>query len=298
MTSTRASASLLAGLVDDAGLFPPAALSMTDAVRRHREDLAAGEAVLTHRFLCAASRIAELREELDDGDRFRVGLIADADGLAATVAEIEADARLTLAAIEFPLARARRADPVGALTAAQGAVDAVVADDVPLFVEPVELSDVDRLAAAVAADRSPRAVGLKIRCGGASQDLFPAPEALGAAVVTVVERGVVMKATAGLHHAVRYTDPDTGLLHHGYLNLLLAVADAQAGGVAGEVAATLRITDPAVLLHRLAELDDARARAVRNTFASYGSCSTRVPVAEAREMGMLQDEQRQTGATR
>src|SRR5690606_33764972 len=55
---------LMTGLVDDAGLFPPTSLAMADALARHRRDQAAGSPVLTHRFLCPASRITELRSGL------------------------------------------------------------------------------------------------------------------------------------------------------------------------------------------------------------------------------------------
>ncbi|MGH9008457.1 MAG: hypothetical protein ACRDYF_01260, partial [Acidimicrobiia bacterium] len=54
---------LLAALVDDAGLFPPESLPMADALARHRADEAAGYPMLSHRFLCPASRIGELRTE-------------------------------------------------------------------------------------------------------------------------------------------------------------------------------------------------------------------------------------------
>ena len=42
---------LFHGLVDDAGLFPPTSLSMTEAIERYQGTLAAASPVLTHRFL-------------------------------------------------------------------------------------------------------------------------------------------------------------------------------------------------------------------------------------------------------
>lgn len=287
MTGLRVSSVLFAGLVDDAGLFPPTALPMNASAARHRADLAAGEPVLTHRFLCPASRIGELRAHLEDGDRFKLGLIADtgADGLHPAIDAIDADPRLELAAVEFPLARTGLEDPADALNAACEA--AAAAGEVPLFVEPTELSDVDSLAAAVAAKRSLGRLGVKLRCGGIRQELFPSPEDLASAIVSVVAHGVLLKATAGLHHAIRHTDPTTGLVHHGYLNLLVAVAEAVAGAEAEAVAETLLVTDAADLVERVGQLDEEQAAAVRRTFVSYGSCSTRVPVDEARELGLV-----------
>ena len=53
------------------------------------------------------------------------------------------------------------------------------------------------------------------------------------------------KCTAGLHHAVRHRAADTGFEHHGFLNVLLAVAAALTGEDAGEVAAELADPTPA-----------------------------------------------------
>jgi hypothetical protein len=54
--------SLLARLVDDAGLFPPTSLSMADALARHRS---VSHPMLTGRFLVPGDRLAELSALLD-----------------------------------------------------------------------------------------------------------------------------------------------------------------------------------------------------------------------------------------
>jgi hypothetical protein len=53
---------LLTGLVDDAGLFPPAWLPMAEALARHR---ASAHPMLSGRFLCPGDRVAELVAVLD-----------------------------------------------------------------------------------------------------------------------------------------------------------------------------------------------------------------------------------------
>ncbi|WP_034271337.1 hypothetical protein [Haloechinothrix halophila] len=279
---------LLDGLVDDAGLFPPTALAMPDAVARHRSDLAEDSAVLTHRFLCPASRLGELRAELANADQFRLGLIADtgSDGLTEVVAGITGDARLELSMVEFPLARVDAATPAAALEVVAGALDAAgVAPGIPVFAEPASWSEVAELVAAIAARRD--AFRLKLRCGGIRAELFPSPEMLAGALVTAARADVAVKATAGLHHAVRYIDPATGFVHHGYLNLLAAAADAVESANVIAVADTLRTTDRATLLARVAGLSAATIAATRRLLVSYGSCSTATPVTEAREFGLL-----------
>ncbi|MBA0126635.1 hypothetical protein H0B56_13870 [Haloechinothrix sp. YIM 98757] len=289
MTQAPSAPELLAGLVDDAGLFPPTALNMADAVSRHRADAAAGSPVLSHRFLCPASRVDELRGHLEPGDTFHLGLIADtgADGLRSAVGAITGDERLEQAMVEFPLRVTGEEEPRAAARAAVAAVeDAGVAEDLPVYLEPVALSDVDELVAAVAGRAGTWQVGLKFRCGGATAGAFPGPEELARAVVSAARAGVTIKTTAGLHHAVRYTDPDTGFDHHGYLNLVLAVARAVAGSQAGAVADTLRSRDTPELARQARSMTSRAAGATRRALASYGSCSTAVPVTEAAELGL------------
>lgn len=267
---------LLAALVDDAGLFPPTALPMREALARHRRDLAGGDPMLTHRFLCPAARVEELRDGLEPGDRIRLGVIASAgspDGdLPTAAAAIDADPRLRLALVEIACA----------LSELSTALDTATAFGVPVFVEAADRLDTPRLAAALA----DRAAGLKVRCGGVRPELFPTPEEIAEALVAAVAAGIPVKATAGLHHAVRYRDPATGSTHHGYLNLVVAAARAAAGAGPGPVAAALSITDGAALAAEAARLGPEPTSATRRLLAGYGSCSTATPPAEAARLGL------------
>nr|BFE83965.1 hypothetical protein GCM10020093_065660 [Planobispora longispora] len=201
---TRPTMRLFHDLVDDAGLFPPTALPMDEALARHRGDLEAGHPVLTHRFLCPASRLPALRAGLSFP--IRLGLILDTpdlpplDGLDVELVEIPG-ARFTTpsgrvelpAGLGLPETKARR------------------------FVE---------VTAAQLPVRLPAGAGLKIRCGGLSAEAFPSPHDLGAFISHCAEHGIPFKATAGLHHAVRHFDPALGADRHGFLNLVLAVCAA------------------------------------------------------------------------
>lgn len=270
---------LLDGLVDDAGLFPPTALSMPDAVARHRADSLAASPVLTHRFLCPASRIGELRAQLEIDDRIRVGLIADKgmSGLATVLSDIAADSVLDLALIEFPLA---------AVNVPVAEAVAQLPHCVPVFVEPAAYSDIAGLTPELAR----LGVGLKLRCGGIRPELFPSAPALAAALVAAAGAGVPVKATAGLHHAVRYIDERTGFAHHGFLNLVLAAAAAAGGADAGAIEATLLTEDSLRLVRAATTLDAAAITATRGLLTSYGSCSTTIPVAEAQAFGLIDTE--------
>lgn len=294
---TEVGEALVAQLVDDAGLFPPTSLSMPDAVTRHRDDAEVGEPMLSHCFLCPASRLGELAEQLSADDRFELGLITDTGPaeLPSVLAAVDADPRLALRHIESPLAAAGADDP----TEAAAALLAATPTGVPLYLEPARWPDVDELISVLVRARLKRDVRLKVRCGGVTAELFPSPEELAHAIVASAAANVPFKATAGLHEAVRHTDATTGFTHHGYVNLLAATASCLSSGAragAGTrdeesaVAEVLRDQDRASLVRRLAALDIAEAGAVRRVFAGYGSCSTRTPLTDARDLGLRTED--------
>jgi hypothetical protein len=275
---------LLAGLVDDAGLFPPESLPMANALARHRADEAAGYAMLSHRFLCPASRIGELRAEWAwlAGDRpdgpLRVGVILDTglDGVDAACSEVTGDPSLALEVLEAPVASA---DAVGA------ALDALNGFEQAAFLEGPRSPD--WLKAVAAANQPGRLRGAKVRCGGARAELFPSPDELAALICACFEHGVPFKATAGLHSAVRHRDEQTGFVHHGFLNLVLGAVVAAMGATVGDVAVVLAATDGPALAAEARAVSARAMSAGRLLFRAYGSCSTSEPREEAAALGLL-----------
>ncbi|MGI9643800.1 MAG: hypothetical protein ACR2O6_00655 [Ilumatobacteraceae bacterium] len=72
----------LAGFIDYAGLFPPAALSMEQAVADYRAARASHDAWMLNRFLCPASRLGELAAVLTaepHDEMFRTRIVFDGD---------------------------------------------------------------------------------------------------------------------------------------------------------------------------------------------------------------------------
>lgn len=274
---------LVTGLVDDAGVFPPERLAMAAALARHAADAAAGSTVLTHRFLCPTSRIREALALLGPGQQLDLAVVADTglDGMGAVLTALGEDRRVRLAAVELRWAPDDHGGGLDRLAA-------LIPVGVRVWVEPGwEPGLPDRLAGL---DRDLRAAGLtggaKLRCGGVRQDLFPAAAELAAALSACARAGLAWKATAGLHRAVRYTDPATGLRHHGFLNLLVAAGRAtQRSDLAGILAA-LETDDAADLVREAQGWDGTTTRRARAAFVSYGSCSTQEPLAELAALGL------------
>jgi hypothetical protein len=272
---------LTSALVDDAGLFPPEQLDMASAVARHRRDRAAGSPVLTHRFVCPVARLGELRALLHDDEVVHLIALGSANAeIQRRLADIRPDSRLRLVAFETAL-------PASAAqhTAALDVVDSIAGSfpGLTVFVEIGTGPDQDQALDLVAG----RGHMAKVRCGGMRPELFPATADLGRFILGAVERGLPFKATAGLHHAVAYRDERTGFEHFGFLSVLLAVADAQAGLTPSQVESTLGSRDAQAVAERAAALDQRTATAVRAVFRSFGCCSTSEPVGDLAALGLI-----------
>ncbi len=124
-----------------------------------------------------------------------------------------------------------------------------------------------------------RGLRAKIRCGG---ERVPTVEELAEVIRGCRSRGLVFKATAGLHHAY---PTESG--EHGFLNVLAA-------SVFGDEEEALRERSPAFALDAAsfrwrdqealpAKLADVRA----SLFHSIGTCSFFEPVGELEELGVL-----------
>ncbi len=121
----------------------------------------------------------------------------------------------------------------------------------------------------------------KLRCGGAR---IPSVEEVATYVVAAARFSIPFKGTGGMHAAVRGWESTNGEPHHGYLNLLLAVARALRED---DVVDVLRSTDGDALAAEARELSDDLAVATRWLLHSYGSCDTTRPVENARQLGLL-----------
>jgi hypothetical protein len=274
-------AGLLAGLCDDAALFPPGNLPLVEAVPAHVEHLASGHRGLVGPFVVSAADVPALGALLDCAETgsFEVAVtVPEPSGLAAALSAAAGVPQVRVVAVEVAV-------PIG-VDPAQVVpdLDSAVTDR-PDLEAYVELPRDDRRPALLAALAATR-YHAKLRTGGVRADLYPDEDELAAAVLACVTTGVAFKATAGLHHAVRNTDPTTGFEQHGFLNLLAAVDAAQRGADHGEVAALLAQRDAAAVAARVAALD-GRAGPVRDVFHSFGTCSIDDPRTELTALGLL-----------
>ncbi|PBC76806.1 hypothetical protein BX265_1527 [Streptomyces sp. TLI_235] len=259
---------LFAGLFDDAALFPPGDLPLAEAVPAHRGHRAAWYAPAVGPFLCGPGRLADLLATAGTGP-LPVGLVLPQGGPGPAEA-LKAAAGLDVVGIE--IATADVAATVAQLAAElPEGVDAAV--ELPRGGRPEDTLD-------ALAGTPYRA---KYRTGGLTAEAFPPVGELAAFLVGCADRALPYKCTAGLHHAVRHTDPRTGFEHHGFLNVLLAAA---AGDRAGAVEA-LNERSATVVAAAVAALTDTQVAAARRSFTSFGTCSIAEPLDDLADLGLL-----------
>jgi hypothetical protein len=315
LTSTDLRRALLDRLIDDAGLFPPARLSMADALAGHAANRIGPLAWIQGRFVVPVSRLGEIRAAWPEGlAALRLSVIADtagaadegtfADALAADLAAAATakrdDARLRVEVVEV-----RVPGPSTVADVAPAIRRAAFAGPISSFVEAADSTDADALRVLVGAVAAERAAGTtragaKIRTGGLEAPMFPAPGDVAAFLAACVAEEVPFKATAGLHHPVRGDDPASGLRMHGFVNLLAAVALLRAARLdvaegAANVAEIVAEEDPTAFVVTADEfgwrdrtVDAAGVASVRNeSFTAYGSCSFDEPTADLAALGWL-----------
>lgn len=267
---------LYAGLFDDAAVFPPGNLPLAKAVPAHVAHDASAHAPVVGAFVLAAKDLDQLASLVAglDPSSFRLSLTASLAELDTALAAAYAIPAVRLDAVEVALAE--HVAPSAVVPAIERAL---AGRSLPIFVELPR--DVRRQEVTSAlADAGHMA---KLRTGGVRADLYPDEKELAAAVVALTAAGVPLKATAGLHHALRNTDPATGFEQHGFLNLIAATGAALDGADEADVAALLADRDDTRVVDRVRVLGSS----VRDAFRSFGTCSLAEPIEDLVGLGLL-----------
>lgn len=270
-------ADLVARLLDDAAIFPPGDLPLSRALTAHLGHLHAAHADLVGPFVVGVAdlgSVSDLTADLPEGSLdLAVTTPLERAGEAVARSDRIPAARLTIFEVSLP----EGVEAAAVVAALDAAFDE--RPELSVFVEIPRDSRHDAVLRSLADTR----YLAKLRTGGVRAGLHPDEVELAHSVLGAVTAGVPFKATAGLHHAIRNTDPVTGFEQHGFLNLLVATAIAIEGGTESEVAAVLADRDGA----RVAETVRTLSPRVREAFCSFGTCSVAEPVEELAALGLL-----------
>jgi len=283
----RAIEAFLDGLIDYAGLYPPAGLDMHSAVEKYQSGQRGKQGRALGRFVVDLNRIEEFRSVAGaSADEMRLSLIVSRAADGARVAAL-LDAGLHIEAVEFKAGRVeevatyRKHVPSGVTTYIE----------VPVDGDAFEFID----AIAGSGNR------IKLRMGGLVAAAFPEANLVAKVLNEALRRRLLLKATAGLHHPIRSRHPFTyengsssGMMH-GFVNLFCAAALVYFGGTARDAERILNeekanaweVCDDAIAWGAM-RWSTAQIREVRQDFMiGIGSCSFEEPMRDLEALGWL-----------
>jgi len=309
---SAAAIALFSGLIDYAGLYPPAALGLPQAINNFRSYTNAEDAWMLSRFVAGSAHLQQLTDEL---------LVGFPPESPLALSLVSKDPVLELPRVVSALSQAARVTAVEVLLtpgvsvhdqlASHREVLESLADaghELGIFYE-VPFSEkwdqeflhlVDELAKEIASHSTWR-VGCKLRCGGLEPHLVPSPERLGGALHACAERSIAVKCTAGLHQPFRHMPKpgetgSAGVPMHGYFNVywaaLTAYSKARSAVEIVEIVAEMESCNPRVMDDAIewrgVRLSEQEIRTMRSSkVLSFGSCSFEEPIEAARELGWL-----------
>lgn len=287
---------LLGSIVDYAGLFPPAALTMREAMEQYAGYLRSTDRWLLGSFVLPLSRIEEFETELQEvqgkvGRRWSLSLVVGED-THKRMEEIHAirdrgEGRFEIGSFEVPPISSRRVP----------AVAKALSQDAPVFFEAPIDDHLDAVLRSVAA----AGVCAKIRTGGVKALAFPDVLQVAHFIERCHHYLVPFKATAGLHHPMRgpqrltFDKNSSEVWMHGFFNLSLGSALLDAGKITGaeliellseSSAAAFEVRGKELRWRKRSASREEIERSRRSFLQSFGSCSFADPVAELAGHGL------------
>jgi hypothetical protein len=276
---------LLSHSIDYAGMFPPAGLDLQATVQNYETYRAGPDSWALGRLILPVKAVREFVETWPSfardwpislllGPAFVAGIReAEACGLKVDAVECKPSRVEEVAEIQRSLPRAT------------------------VFVEIAAGGDLDEPVAGIAG------VGAcaKVRTGGVTASAIPSSSEVAQFLCACAGKGVRLKATAGLHHAIRAEYPLTyeagseRAVMHGFVNFFVAATIALAGTDADEVEEVLAdetspnfAADDGFLRWGQRNFSAEQIARMRERFLmGFGSCSFTEPLEDMRAMGWL-----------
>ena len=213
-------APILSGLFDYAGLFPPAAHPMEDAIAEYIRLRRAPSADLMSRFVCPVGWLVDFRDRWPKQEEPVLLAV-----LGTSLEGVQQDLRLIdlfeeqmegRAGVETYEVKAQPADVTAdSLRRIQNIGYEMAYLELPWVPESLE---------AMAAIADYEGLGVKGRTGGLEPSAFPSADDLASWIQECVNLDLPMKLTAGLHHPWAHRNDSIPADEHGFLNILAALA--------------------------------------------------------------------------
>lgn len=242
----------MSGIIDYAGLFPPAKLPLDEAIRNYAKYRQGHDNWMLSRFIIPASKLNELDKYADelfsDDEPFAFSVLG---GKTETVEGFKEEVNTVInlcnafgekhpglvstdmLEVKLPHDAARSQDIhlIGELMddTAEQLQSSPLAPSVIVYEGLFDESwQADNKAIILAladhnnkfsSDRNYHSAAYKIRCGGVTADLFPSVEQVAFILNSTKQNNVALKGTAGLHHPVRHYADEVQTKMHGFFNV-------------------------------------------------------------------------------
>lgn len=282
---------LLASIVDYAGLFPPAKLGMSAAMKNYANYQLTSERWMLNRFVLPVSRLNEFGSFVPTLNlkQWSLSLIISQhwESDLEIALSLSNKNQIAVASLEFPVL-----SPLEIQRVIPHLTNKVEA----FFEIPVN----EDLQPYLAVIKHPQA-SAKIRTGGITVEAIPSTTQLLSCILALAETQIAFKATAGLHHALpgnyclTYEVDSPSTLMHGFLNVAVMAALVYCQKVTAQAALevlqsdseSFHFTNDSIIWRdrhlNITEIEQAR----QNFFRSFGSCSFQEPVDNLKELKLL-----------
>ncbi len=315
------------GIIDYAGLFPPADLSLDPAIRNYADYRTRDEAWMLSRFIIPAGRLEDLKaygeQLLMEGKAFRFSVLGtgtdtltDFEEEINRVFEYCSDFKKThgdkvvaeLVEIKMPKEAVLGGDSElirEALAMASRAADTSVDTPQTIFFECFYdeswKKDIDTVLEALSgyheeAGADKLQLGYKLRCGGTEAHMFPEVEKVAFTINACREHNLALKCTAGLHHPVRHYNENVQTKMHGFFNVFGGALLAYGHDLSNEeLEEIIKEEDPdhfsftdEFFSWRDLSITVEDIRELREVaVTSFGSCSFEEPIEDLKKLQLL-----------
>jgi len=138
-------------------------------------------------------------------------------------------------------------------------------------------------------------ISYKIRCGGVKPEMTPPNENVIAAIMTCTKYNVSLKATAGLHHPFRHFNDELGGVMHGFVNIFVAIILSKNMNLRTELMLELLNDENPINFewndngltwqNHFISIEDIKES--KDIISSFGSCSFDEPIDDLKELNIL-----------
>ena len=239
------------GLIDYAGLFPPAKLPLDEAIDEYIAHFSEEKKWMLGRFIIPISKLNELEKyisKFNEIGTLRLSVLggqstSDKEFLEQTEKEISIinkyrekhNGKITIEVIETKLPSESPSKEVMVKI-----VNLLNTNDLEHYHEFPELPYVginyatnedegewdEKITPTIEMISKLEKTGIKLRCGGIVKEAFPSVEQVAAMIQNCSISKVPLKFTAGLHHPIRHHSSEYDTEMHGFINMFGASAFA------------------------------------------------------------------------